>query len=322
MSEMRAMNMVPRFPLRLHLRPRLHLCIASGHVRLDLLQPLRSTSVRMTGRMLWAYLRRQDRAYYQVVRSETVTGTINTHTLQATVQQALQQLERSSHTKLTGCALTVEVGPALARVGLLELDGAEGGAAQGGTSAPRLSAADLHAYAQAWVTHTWGLEPANYVIRCQPLQRSGQYLLVCVDCFVPAQLAQVCLQQGIRFSDCTPALVNALATAPATALGQRAGWAAKSVSISVSVLMESAPGATNAPQPPGAGIAQWVVMDESGPLSVSRTWLDGATPALQDDEVTHLARRLCAQHQLPEATHVSRLVWPIPAASKTQGTAP
>jgi hypothetical protein len=313
MSAMNAMTMRPRFPLRL--RPRLHLCIASGHVRLDLLQPLRSTGVRMTWRMVWAYLRGQDRAFYQVVGTETVSGTINTHTLQATVQQALQQLARSSHTRLAGSALTVEVGPALARVGVLELDGAEAG-----TSAPRLSAADLHAYAQAWVTHTWGLEPTGHVIRCQPLQRGGQYLLVCVDNFVPTQLERLCLQQGIRFSDCTPALVNALATAPATARGQQAGRAAKSVSVSV--LMESAPGATNAPQAPGAGIAQWVVMDESGPLSVCRTWLGGATPALQDDEVTHLARRLCAQHQLPEATPICRLVWPIPAASATRGTTP
>lgn len=303
---MSATNMLPRFLFRI--RPRLHLCIANSHVRLDLLQPLRSTSVRMTWRMLWAYLRGQDRVFYQVVVTETVSGPINTHTLQATVQQALQQLERRSGKALAGSALTVEVGSALARVGLLELESVEGS-----SSAPRLSAVDLHAYAQAWVTHTWGLEPANYVIRCQPLQRGGQYLMVCVNQFVPVQLVQLCLQQGLQFADCTPALVTALATTTKTTAPPVTALAAKSVLV----LTENAPGATNAPQAPGAGITQWVVMDESGPLSVSRTWLGGASPALQDDEVTHLARRLCAQHQLPEATPICRLVWPIPATGAT-----
>lgn len=292
----------------IRLRPRLQLCIASGHVRLDLLQPVRSTGARMTWRMLWAYLRGQERGYYRVVGSETVTSTINTHTLQATVQQALHQLERSSRTALAGCALEVELGPELARVGLLELEGAAGGAAQGGTSAPRLSAADLHAYAQAWVTHTWGLEPAHYAIRCQPLQRGGPYLLVCVDCFVPTQLAQLCLQHGLRFADCKPALVVALCSMPV----HKAPW----VLVLVPGVV-NAPDTAHAPNTPGPRIAQLVVMGQSGPLSVCRTWLGGATQTLQDDALTHMARRLCAQHQLAEQVDLRRYTWPV--QSKTLG---
>jgi hypothetical protein len=307
MSAMNAMTMRPLAHLRL--RPRLHLCIASGHVRLDLLQPVRSTSVRMAWRMLWAYLRGQDHMYYRVVGSETVTGPINTHTLQATVQQALQQLARSSHTRLAGCALTVEVGPALAHVGLLELEGAVDGA--GG---PRLSGADLHAYAQAWVTHTWGLEPANCVIRCQPMQRGGQYLLVCVDQFVPAQLAQLCLQQGLQFADCTAALVTVLSRAPVGAAG--------AVLVLTEELTEDA--ATRAP---GGRIAQWVVMDQSGPLSVCRTWLGADTKVQQDDELTHMelthmAHRLCAQHRFAKHVAVLRHTWPLPAQASALGGTP
>lgn len=289
--------MLARFPRLLPLRARLHLCIASGHVRLDLLQPLRSTSVRMTGRMLWAYLRGQDQMYYRVVGSETVTSTINAHTLQATVQQALQQLERNSHKKLAGCALTVEVGPALARVGLLELDGA-------GHS--RLASADLQAYAHAWVSHTWGLEPADFVIRCHPLPQGHKYVLVCVDTVVPTLLEQLCQQQGLHFSDCTPALVLALSRLPVQ------------TAPSVLVLMESTP---------GPRIAQLVAMDASGPLSVARVWLGNAatvtttttTTTVQDDEVTPMVRRLCAQHQLQEPVHIHRPTWPAPVDGTPRG---
>jgi hypothetical protein len=284
------MSMWPR------MRTRLHLCIASNHVRLELLQPVRSTSARMAWRMLWAYLRGQDCAYYKVVGAEMVTGAINANTLQTTVQQALTQLERSSRKKLAGSALEVELGPMLGRVGLLELEGQAGG-----TGAPRLSAADLHAYAQAWVTHTWGLEPAEYVVRCNPLRQEHKYLLVCVDKFVPAQLAQLCLQQGIQFADCKPALV--------TALGHMHRRAAKSVMV----LMENAP---------GARIAQWVVLDESGPLSVFRMWLCVEQKTQQDDEVTQMAHRLCAQHQFQGPADIHRHVWPLAAGVKAPDGTP
>ncbi len=275
------------------MRTRLHLCIASGHLRLDLLQPVRSTSMHMACQMLWAYLRGQDRRYYQVVGSATVKVRMDVDNLLASVQQALNQLELSSQIKLAGSALEVELGPTLARVGLLELDG------QGTT---RLARADLNAFAKAWVSQTWGLDPTDHIIRISPLKNGRRYVLVCVSQTITQQLSQWCSQHGLQFTDCKPALVVYLNYMPVQA------------TKSVLVLTE------NATDTHSSHIAQFVVTDENGPLSISRIWMGAAHPARQDAEITQMVLRMCAQHQFQGEAEVHRHTWPFPADVMAQGS--
>lgn len=272
---------------------RLHLFIASDHVRLDLLQRVRSTGLRMAGQQCLAYFLGKDRGYFKVVGTQTVTGAVDATTLSATVQQALRNLARSSGRPLAGSALEVELGPQHARVGLLEIDA---------TNATRLAPADLQTYAHAWVTHSWGLDPAAHVVRCNPLKNGRQNLLVCVDQFIPEQLSQLCLQQQLKFIDCKPALVVALSRLPAP------------TENSVTVLVENSPGGVR------SRIAQFVVMDPHGPLSISRIWMGASDPAQQDTEIAQWTHRLCAQHHIQRSFHVDQHAWPSPVDAPVQGS--
>lgn len=265
---------------------RLQLHIASDHVRLDLLEPVRSTGFPMACRKFLAYLLGRDRAYYQVAGSETVKGRMDLNTLLSNVETVFNQLERSSHQKLTGSALEVELGPMFSRVGLLELVG---------DGATRLSSADQNTYAQAWVRRTWGLDPADYLIRISPLKDGRRYVLVCVPQMLPQQLSQWSSAKGLKSIDCIPALVSHLSQAPTQ------------MTKTIMVFTENAVDA-NAPR-----IDQFVVLDESGPLSISRIWTDAADRAQQEAQVMQTVRRLCAQHQFQVEADIQRTAWPLTA---------
>lgn len=136
-----------------------------------------------------------------VVAQVDVTG----HTLPDRVfpllGRAFSELQLQYGEALRGVPLDVQLGLDHARIGLVDLSG---------VSRDAQTTGNCDTYAHAWVAQMLHLDASAALIRWQLLDQSRKLLVSCVARQIVATLTDFCVQYGLRFSSCRPAVLAAL----------------------------------------------------------------------------------------------------------------
>jgi hypothetical protein len=128
--------------------------------------------------------------------------------LSATLEQAWGSLKLLVPQDLHGADLSVQLGLAHARLGLLHQ-------AQEGSIETKPAAID--SYVQAWIRQMWGVDPATQIIRWDRMENGHDLLISCIDHSVYTELEAYAQRHGLRFVSCKPAVLNALESPGPTA---------------------------------------------------------------------------------------------------------
>lgn len=121
--------------------------------------------------------------------------------LDATLEQAWASLKKLVPQDLHGADLSVQLGLAHARLGLLHL------VREGGIGA---KPAAIDGYVQAWIRQMWGVDPSTQIIRWDRMENGHDLLISCIDRSVYSELEAYAQRHGLRFVSCKPAVLNAL----------------------------------------------------------------------------------------------------------------
>lgn len=121
--------------------------------------------------------------------------------LSATLEQAGISLKQLVPQDLHGADLSVQLGLAHTRLGLLHQ-------AQENDIGTKPSAID--GYVQAWIRQMWGVDPATQIVRWDRMENGHDLLISCIDRSVYVELEAYTQRHGLRFVSCKPAVLNVL----------------------------------------------------------------------------------------------------------------
>lgn len=214
--------------------------------------------------------------------------------LAETLEPAWSALQKQHAQTPQGLDLSVQLGLAHARLGLLQLAEESG--------APT-KAAVIDSYAKAWIQQMWGVDPATQIIRWDRVEDSCGILLSCIDRAVFDELQAFCRRHGLRFVSCKPAVLNALES-PHPPTGKKHKAATESAGETTIVWTEPSSSARR------ASLVQLLHCTGSQPRALWRGWLPAPTSNDEPDEALHGAiRRFAAVSKLPTDTPHKFMHW-------------
>lgn len=223
-----------------------------------------------------------------------LTVDLTTGPLTETLEPAWSALQKQLAQTPEELDLSVQLGLAHARLGLLQL------AEESGTPT---KAAAIEGYAKAWIQQMWGMDPATQIIRWDRVENSSAILISCIDHAVFDELQAFSRRRGLRFVSCKPAVLNALES-PHPSTGKKHKAATESARETTIVWTEPSSSDRR------ASLVQLLHCTGSQPKALWRGWLP--TPASSDepDEALHGAiRRFRAASRLPENTPLEFMHW-------------
>lgn len=277
------------------MRPQLLLALAGDQLALTLRQPAQP---RGWGARLRTLLPAR-RLPVQATAARPATTTQLTVELPAgrlaeTLEPAWSALQKQHAQTLQGVNLSVQLGLAHARLGLLQLP-QEGDAPS--------KAAVIDGFARAWIQQMWGMDPATQIIRWDWVGDSSDILLSCIDRAVFDELQAICRRHGLRFVSCKPAVLNAL-DSPHAPTGKRHIAATESAAETTLVWTEPSSSARR------ASLVQLLHCTGSQPKALWRGWLPAPSSSDEPDEALHGAiRRFTAASRLPANTPLEFMHW-------------
>lgn len=118
-----------------------------------------------------------------------------------TLEQAWAALHKWAPQDLDALDLSVQLGLAYTRLGLLHLP------AESGTES---RSTVIDGYVQAWIRQMWGVDPAAQILRWDRVEGGNDILISCIDRPVFVELEAFAQRHGLRFVSCKPAVLNAL----------------------------------------------------------------------------------------------------------------
>lgn len=282
------------------MRPQILLALAGDQLALTLSQPAQP---RGWGARLRTLLRTR-RLPTQASPARPAATTQLTIELPAgplveTLEPAWSALQKQHAQALQGLDLSVQLGLAHARLGLLQLPQESGAPSK---------AAVIERFARAWIQQMWGMDPATQIIRWDRVGNSSGILLSYIDRAVFDELQAFSRRHGLRFVSCKPAVLSAL-DSPQPSTGKKHKAAAESAADTTIVWTE--PSASDR----RACLVQLLHCTGSQPKALWRGWLPAPASSDEPDEALHGAiRRFAAASRLPANTPLEFMHWTQAAA--------
>lgn len=202
------------------------------------------------------------------------------------VSAALEHVHEQ--TNMAPSSLDVSLGPSLAWVGVVDIaaDSVRAG----------LSQQDRDAFVAAWIASQWQQDPAQGIVRTQPIAHTHRLLVSWIPKSVLADVQTACSRHSVTLNRCQPRLVERLARW-AREMGPRStGFVAAAVEQSAAAGMEP--------------LVELTAMDPLGPLAVLRMWCPTGINTQATSAVRPLLVRLATQYGLacPDVPQLS--IWP------------
>lgn len=118
-----------------------------------------------------------------------------------TLEDAWAILQKQALQDLRALELSVQLGLAHARLGLLH---------QSEESRVGTRPAAIEGYVQAWIRQMWGMDPATQIIRWDRVGSGNDILISCIDRSIFVELEAFAQRHDLRFVSCNPAVLSAM----------------------------------------------------------------------------------------------------------------
>jgi hypothetical protein len=278
---------------------RILVSLAAGYMTLDVLQPTRAMGIGPAWQRWLAYLQGQAAPNERVVYSITVQGNTSMQGLAILFQKSLDALKKSQFAALAGSPVEVVLGPSLSHVGVLDMVT---------NDAAKLTETDKGSFVDAWILQTWAVPPSECLVCYVPVNRSGRYLVTCIERYIVDAIETLCAQESLQLRSCKPALVNHLATLVNNkSLRSPSPLADEDTAQAMGFGVFEERGINNR----RTHMVQFLVFQGAQPLSATRMWLPVVEGVDEDLQVESVLKRLQAQYQCAGAQPVIRVRWPL-----------
>lgn len=137
----------------------------------------------------------------------SLTVTLSIGQLGDKLDQAWTSLQRQITQGSRRTDLSVQLGLAHARLGLMHLNQ---------DSSMGAESAAMNGFVLAWIRQMWDVDPATQIVRWERMESGRDVLISSIDRSVYTELEDFAKRHTLRFISCKPALLDALESRPAS----------------------------------------------------------------------------------------------------------
>jgi hypothetical protein len=268
------------------MKTRIDIAVASDHLVIDVLRPVRSRGLGFLIQKGVATLKADTDAYYELVERNVLAGNTESDHLRQLLLQGLKALQQRHN--LVGAHLRVDLGYKHAKVGVMACGPTQG----------QFSAAEWGASTQAWAVQMWNTNAHDCIIRHSPLADGRAFMVTCVDKGAVEAIHSVCTARSFAFVHCAPALLSQLQKVPSDTPNVTDG------AFNIAVFVEKS--FSGAPAP----MVQLVALNNGQPQSVYRIWLNGAPDTDMNAGIKKAIRLVQLNHNHSGVLSGIELSWP------------